>query len=150
MKTIIISAFTGTGKTFYKDSSDLKVLDLTSDKIHEEFILKEIKKNIGIVDVILLDTGKEIYDLLVNNKINFFLVYPHIDSEYIFLNNFFKNVIQRSENKKIKQLKQSIIDSWEPCIKELMSQKSKKYCKHIVLKPNEYIKDIICKAFKLA
>lgn len=151
MRTIIISAFTGTGKTFYKQNSDLKVLDLNSDGISEEFFLEnfieKIRNNIGIADVILLDADEKIWDLLISNNFDFFLVYPHINSKDAFLTKFFKDALQRKETKKFKQLKESIISKWEPCIKRFMAQK---YCKHIVLRPDEYIRDIMCTVFELA
>lgn len=153
--TLIVSAFTGTGKTkFYNDwmkglhpEYDL-VLDSDSYKfkwilgingnrlINREFpnnYLEHIKMNIGEADIIFVSTHKEVINLLKQNNINFILIYPtnsvQIKQEYL----------QRYKNRNSDDDYIELIDkSWDLFMKDLNEIDNKK----IILKEKEYISNL--------
>jgi hypothetical protein len=88
-KTLVISAFPGTGKSYYFKNSDLNVKDSDSStfdksKFPDNYI-RHIQDHIGKVDIIMVSSHEEVRDALVSNKIDFVLVYPDISlkNEYI-------------------------------------------------------------------
>lgn len=144
MQTILISAFPGTGKSFYFNNTDLKVLDSDSSKFDKKDFpnnyIEHIRENIGKVDVILISSHKEVREALVKNNFNFFLVYPNINlkDEYV------KRYTKRESPTTFINF---ISNNWDNFLNELKAQK---YCKHIVLQSDEYIRDIMCTVFELA
>jgi hypothetical protein len=108
LKTKIVSAFPGTGKSYFfrevADKVGLRVLDSDSSgfswitsvgttgesvKIRNpEFpanYIKHIKENMGEVDIIFVSSHKEVREALVAEGLEFFLVYPwkEYKDEYI-------------------------------------------------------------------
>ena len=89
MKTIIISAFPGVGKTYFSENIDLKVKDSDSSKFDKKNFpqnyVDSIKKDIGKYDVILVSSHEEVRSLLYKSKIEYNLVFPKGDckNEYI-------------------------------------------------------------------
>ena len=90
MKTIIVSAFPATGKTYLTEGQemlDLKILDLDSSsfskkegKLNPNFIqdyLKAIKENIGKYDIILVSTHLEIQKAMDIENLSWCLVKPN-------------------------------------------------------------------------
>lgn len=136
-RTKLISAFPGTGKSYFFDNSFLKVLDIDSSNFDKsefpENYIKHIKDNIGKVDVILISSHKDVRDTLLENNIKFTLVYPEksLKDEYI------KRYKQRGDDEKFITLLENNWDNW---LEELNNQRG---CEHIVLSKNEHISDKI-------
>lgn len=91
MRTKIISAFPGTGKSVYhqkhkettldSDSSNFSwIINENGDKVRNPKFPKNyieyIKENIGRYEVIFISSHKEVRDALLNECIFFYLVYP--------------------------------------------------------------------------
>ena len=142
--TKIISGFPGIGKTFYKQNSYLNVLDSDSSKFswiekgirHPNFpqnYINHIKKNTNKVDIILVSSHKIVREALVNNNINFTLVFPekNLKKEYI---ERFRN---RGNDKSFIHLLET---SWDSFMDEMENQKN---CKIIRLKSGEFLADKI-------
>ena len=135
--TKLISAFPGTGKSYFYNNSDLNVLDSDSSTFDKsnfpQNYIKHIKDNIGKVDVILISSHKDVRDALVENNIKFTLVYPEksLKDEYL------KRYKERGNDDKFIQLLES---NWENWMNELNNQKG---CNHIILQSGEYISDKI-------
>lgn len=152
--TLIVSAFTGTGKTkFYNDwmnglhpEYDL-ILDSDPSKfrwikgidgnklLNREFpnnYLEHIKMNIGEADIIFVSTHKEVINLLKQNNIDFILIYPtnsvQIKQEYL----------QRYKNRNSDDFIELIDKSWDLFMKDLNEIDNKK----IILKEKEYISNL--------
>ena len=138
---MIISAFPGTGKSFYyeehKYDSNRKVLDSDSSKFNKKHFpanyIRQIKKNIKF-EVIFVSSHKEVRDALVKNNMWFILVYPDksLKDEYI---NRFK---ERGSPESFIKL---ISNNWDNWIDEMKNQTN---CLHIVLKDGEYISNNFC------
>ena len=137
MKTTLISAFPGTGKTYFFNNTDKIVLDSDSSKFDKKDFpqnyINHIKNNIDKADIILISSHKEVRDALVANNLYFTLVYPekNLKDDYVlrYLNRGSPDVF-------IFLLK----NNWDLWIDELKNQEN---CNHIVLKRNQYIFDII-------
>ena len=102
IKTKIISAFPGSGKTFFHKKNTKNVLDSDSSnfswvkdengnntKIRNpnfpENYVKYIKENVGKYDYILVSSHKEVRDELVRHNMFFYLVYPSENRKSEFL-----------------------------------------------------------------
>lgn len=105
MTTKIISAFPGTGKTFYHSKHPETTLD--SDSSNFSWILDEngsktnvrnpdfpnnyiqhVKENIGKYEFIFVSSHKEVRDALIKNNIFFYLVYPSINRKNEFIQRY--------------------------------------------------------------
>lgn len=106
MRTLVISAFPVSGKTYMYSNyngdpyiildaelSKFKWMKNTkgqlTDDINPEFpsnYIDYIKENIGKVDVIFVGSDKEVRDLLISNNIKYFLVYPNKSMKKTWLN----------------------------------------------------------------
>lgn len=146
-KALIISGFPGVGKTsLCSKSSELKVLDSDSssfswaDKSKQkrspnwpqnyiDHIQDQIIKN----DLILVSSHKEVRSELVNTDIPFVLVYPSLEMKEEYIQRY----INRGNEDAFVKLLEANYDKW---ITELMEQKG---CTHVVLKPGQYLSDII-------
>lgn len=102
MKTRIISAFPGTGKSYFYNKNKETTIDSDSSnfswikdkdgnntkernpKFPQNYI-SHIKENIGKYEFIFVSSHKEVRDALKNNCLFFYLVYPSISrkNEYI-------------------------------------------------------------------
>jgi hypothetical protein len=143
--TVIISGFPGIGKSFlfnkYKNKiildSDYSKFSWIIDGIRNpqfpDNYINHIKNNIGIVDIILVSCHETVRNALVENIINFYLVYPDKKLKDIYLNNY-KN---RGNNDNFINMMNK---NWDSFINQLETQNS---CKKIILKKDEYLKDII-------
>lgn len=125
MKTRIISAFPGTGKTFYHRNNPNTTLD--SDSSNFSWIVREgekrrnpefpknyiehIKNNIGKYEFIFVSSHKEVRDILLENNIFFYLAYPDKNRK----NEFIKRFRGRGSDENFVKL---ISDNWENWIKE--------------------------------
>ena len=127
MRTKIISAFSGTGKSYYHNNHPTTTLDSDSsgfswskdengNKIRNpEFpqnYINHIKENIGKYEIIFVSSHKEVRDALLNNCLYFYLIYPeqHRKDEYI------KRYIERGDPQSFINL---IETNWRSWINEL-------------------------------
>jgi len=129
MKTKIISAFPGTGKSYYhikypgitldSDSSNFSwVKDENGNNTKErnpEFpqnYINHIKENIGKYKYIFVSSHKEVRDALLDNCLFFYVVYPNERRKDEFLERY----RSRGNDEKFIQL---ISDNWEKWIREI-------------------------------
>ena len=142
--TKIISGFPGVGKTYYKQHTNLNVLDSDSSKFswikegvrHPDFpqnYIEHIQANIGKVDIILVSSHKMVRDALVKNNINFTLIFPErkLKEEYLVR---FK---ERGNNQNFIDM---INTNWDNFIDELETQIN---CEIIKLKSEEYLNNYL-------
>lgn len=127
MRTKIISAFPGCGKSFYFNNNKDITLDSDSSEFswildygftkqrHPNFpqnYIDHIKENIGKYDVIFVSTHKEVREALLDNCIYFSTVYPRLCDKEMFKQRY----IQRcSDESFIKQ----ITENWTEWIRDL-------------------------------
>jgi len=152
IKTVIISAFPGTGKTqCVKDKLDSDSLFKFTDSDSSRFSWIEKNGNkernldfpnnyfdhinkeyIGKKDYVFISTHKEVRDYMTKNNIYFNLVYPHrsLKDEYIM-----RYKARGNDPKFIKMM----YDKWDGFIEELENEKK---CTHTVLNSGQYINDI--------
>jgi hypothetical protein len=137
-KTIIISAFPGCGKShLFRNKGEKNILDSDSSTFDKsnfpQNYIEHIKSNIGIADLILVSSHKEVRDALVENGIDFTLVYPNrqIKDEYI------KRYIDRGNNENFVNLLQNNWDNW---MNELDEQTG---CEKIELNSGQYLSDVV-------
>ena len=90
MRTKIISAFPGTGKSYFHRNNKTTTLDSDSSKfswiIADEKIIrspffpnnyiKHVKENIGKYEYIFVSTHKEVIEALLDNCIFFYVIFP--------------------------------------------------------------------------
>ena len=136
--TIVISAFPGCGKShLFRNKGDNHILDSDSSKFDKsqfpQNYIEHIKSNIGVADMILVSSHKEVRDALVDNGIEFTLIYPNksIKDEYIQ-----RYVDRGNEDKFVDLLK----NNWSNWIPELEQQEG---CKKIELKSGQYLSDVV-------
>lgn len=152
IKTKLISAFPGTGKShYYRNNSDGKIIldsdsslfswarDSLYNKIRNprfpENYINHIKENLGKADIIFISSHKEVRDALVKENLDFYLIYPERGNKQEYVERY----IQRASSAPFIGLLQREWDNW---ITELEEQNN---CTHIELKSNEYITDILTK-----
>lgn len=137
-QTIIISAFPGCGKShLFRNKGEKNILDSDSSTFDKsnfpQNYIEHIKSNIGSADMILVSSHKEVRDSLVNEKIEFTLIYPSRDikDEYI------QRYIDRGNNENFVNLLQNNWDNW---MNELDEQTG---CEKIELKTGQYLSDVV-------
>lgn len=131
MKTKIISAFPGTGKTFYHknhpettldsdssffswwyDDKGNKVLDENGNQIRNPYFpqnyIKHIISNIGKYEYIFVSSHKEVREALVNNCLLFYLIYP----DYNDKNDYIERYKERGSSDDFIKLVESNWDNW--------------------------------------
>lgn len=138
--TTIISGFPGTGKTTYHNGDyqpEGWSFDSDSSQFDKRYFpnnyMKHIISKLGSAKYIFVSSHKEVRDALVENEIEFTLIYPNknIKEEYI------SRYKKRGNNEGFVNLLKSNWDAW---IKELEKQKG---CKHIILQSNQFISNVI-------
>lgn len=133
MKTIIISAFPGTGKTYFYEkykNSDIKVLDSDSSNFswikdengnntterNPDFpqnYINHIKENIGKVDIIFVSSHDIVRQSLYDNGIKYIVAYPDNDCKDEYLERYrnrgnteeFINMMNKNWDKFINSMK---------------------------------------------
>lgn len=129
IRTRIISAFPGTGKThYYNNQKQYKVLDSDSSNfswVHTNGIktktrnhefpqnyINHIKMQIGHYDFIFVSTHREVREALLNNCLFFYLVYPdrHEKKKYL------KRYKDRGNEDSFVKL---LSDNWDIWMKEI-------------------------------
>lgn len=137
MKTILCSAFPGTGKTYYYMNPYNVALDSDSSKFDKsnfpQNYIEHIKSKIGKTDIIFISSHKEVRDALIENNLEFILVYPDISLKEEYLERYRKRM---NTDDFVKLLD----NNWGEWINQLQNQEG---CKHIVLKSNEFISDVL-------
>ncbi len=125
MRTKIISAFPGTGKSYYhklhpdttldSDSSNFSwVKDENGNNTKErnpnfpQNYIEHIKANIGKYEYIFVSSHKEVRESLLNNCLFFFLVYPDRGRKEEFIQRY----KDRGNNESFIQLVDSKWDEW--------------------------------------
>ncbi len=105
MRTKIISAFPGTGKSYYHNKYPNETLDSDSSNFSwikdedgnntkernpnfPENYIEHIKSNIGKYKYIFVSSHKEVRDALLDNCIFFYIVYPESDRKEEFLKRY--------------------------------------------------------------
>tara|TARA_R110002074_G_scaffold309831_1_gene480666 strand:- start:214 stop:660 length:447 start_codon:yes stop_codon:yes gene_type:complete len=142
MRTTLVSAFPGTGKTHYC-KTDLSFLPVTwavdsdsstFDKKHfPNNYIEHIKNNIGNVVYQFISSHEDVRKALVDNCLQFTLVYPDISLKDEYIERYKK----RGSPEAFINL---ISNNWEEWITQLIKQE---YCNHIVLKKGEFISDVM-------
>lgn len=126
MRTRIISAFPGTGKSVYhrahpettldSDSSLFSWVETKEGKIRNPEwpanYIKHIQENIGKYEFIFVSTHKEVREALLNACLFFYLIYPDEEHKDLYLERFKE---RGSPDSFVKLLS----DNWEAWIKEL-------------------------------
>jgi hypothetical protein len=137
-KTIVISAFPGCGKShLFRNKGDKQILDSDSSKFDKskfpQNYIDHIKSNIGTADMILVSSHKEVRDALVDNGIDFTLVYPNKDIKDEYIQRY---IDRGNEDKFVELLK----NNWNIWIPELEKQQG---CKKIELNGGQYLSDVL-------
>lgn len=138
--TTIICGFTGTGKTYYTNNNvtNKVILDMDSSSyiwVHDEYgnmtdltdpdfpdnYINDIKKNIGKVDVLFIDTNKCVRDALSEGGIAHYIIIPNI----------------------VDDIPMDIMGTYQYDVQEDILQNENKYGRVILLDENEYIEDVM-------
>lgn len=139
MRSEIIAAFCGTGKTYLCNNFSDKCTEVECweyrDGDFPRNYIKDVKLAIGNYKYIFISTDPIILKPLNESGISIKLVYPkkELKSEY------FKRFVMRGSNKDFMNAYNKYWNIWLDELKE------QKYCEQIVLNKNEYLKDIIIK-----
>lgn len=155
MDTIIISGFPGIGKSYLFNNSsilgkELKILDSDSSKFswlepgvrNPDFpnnYIKHIKDNIGKVNFILVSSHAHVRQMMKENNIQYYLVYPvNKNMKELYMSRY----IQRNSPEKfIKFMDEGWDDMVDSCLQDMWAY-------HIPLCGNQYLGDVI-KAWNL-
>lgn len=145
IETKIVSAFPGTGKTYYcnVDISQYDhtpygyCIDSDSSKFDKENFpanyIEHIKLNIGRHAIIFVSSHKQVRDALVAEGLPFTLVYPDITLRSQYIDRY----RQRGSSEQFIDL---IDRNWEEWIRDLEKQTG---CEHAVLMSDQYISNIM-------
>lgn len=132
----VIAGFPGVGKsTFVKSHSD--VLDSDSSTFDKSDFpanyIKHIRKTIDSGKTILVSTHDAVRKALVDNGIDFTLVYPDKTLKQSYLKRY-------KERGSPSAFVDMMNDKWDSFVSGCESQK---HCKHIKLKDGQYIADVL-------
>lgn len=140
LKSIVCSAFPGTGKTYYC-AGDYQPVDFAIDSDSSKFdkqdfpqnYIEHIKNSLGKHSRIFVSSHQEVRSALIQNEIEFTLVYPDVSLK----NEYIERYKKRGSNNSFIKL---INDNWDDWISQLQNQKG---CKHIVLKSGQFISNVL-------
>ena len=137
MITNLYSAFPATGKTHIFKSTTALAIDSDSSQFDKskfpENYIEHIKENIGKIPIIFISSHKEVRDALVENNLDFTLVYPDKSLKQEYIDRF----RERGDDEGFIEL---VSNNWDDWMEELENQKE---CEHIVLKAGEFLSDRI-------
>ncbi len=137
LTTILCAAFCGSGKTYICEKTNIKAIEIEYWKYKDNGLQKEyiedVRKNIGKVDYIFISTDPEGLKLLHEDGFEITLVYPENELRNEYLDRY---ILRDSPYDFIG----TFMKYWNLWIDELKEQK---YCKHIVLKSGQYLKDVL-------
>lgn len=128
MKTRIISAFPGTGKSYFYNENKSTTIDSDSSEFSwvkdeqgnntkernpnfPQNYIEHIKENIGKYEFIFVSSHKEVREALKDNCIFFYLIYPDVNRKEEFIQRY---IDRGSPNGFIKLIE----SNWEEWIKE--------------------------------
>lgn len=148
MKTQIIAAFPGTGKSYFVANIDNRstAIDLDTNNytqgydkngkiINKEFpnnYLHAIKQAIGQTNYLFVGCQPEVLDMLKKENMNIVLVYPERQLKDEYMSRF-------NERGSSLEFRNLIYNSWDQFINYLEAQNSER----LVLKSSQYIGDAI-------
>ena len=148
MKTNIIAAFPGTGKSYLvrNNKLDRKVVDVDSNAYtqghdsdgnlaSEEFpgnYIQAIKKQIDRTDVLLISIHSEVLDALRREQIKFTVVYPEMELKSEYISRF-------QERQDPSEFIELFNKNWQAILERLQDQKG---CKHFVLRSGQHLADL--------
>ena len=133
----LISGFPGIGKSYFFNNSDLEVSDSDSSKFPKEDFPANYMKHIKLIrqekNIILISSHDLVRKALVENKLDFVLVYPDRSLKQEYIERFEK---RGSEGAFI-----DFIDVyWHDFIDQMEQQTG---CEKIVLKSGQYLSDVL-------
>ena len=133
-KTILCAAFPGTGKTHICKHTKLKATEVEFWQYESQTqYIQDVKALIGEVDFVFLSTEVEGLQLLHNEGLEIFLVYPQKNLRNEYLDRY----IERDNPY---DFIGTMMKFWNTTIEKLQELK---YCKHLVLEKNQYLSDIL-------
>ena len=125
MRTRIIAAFPGTGKSYYHKKHPDTTLD--SDSSHFSWMFKDgtkvrnsdfpynyiehIRNNIGLYEFIFVSTHKEVREALLDNCIFFYLIYPSEDKKDYYVRRY-------KDRNSPESFVKLLIENWHKWIRE--------------------------------
>lgn len=138
MRTLVISAFPGTGKSYlFQNKGYKKILEAESSDFDKANFPKNyisfIRKNLGKQSIILTSSHKDVRDGMIDANINYTLVYPkkELKKEYI------SRYIDRGDSD---EFIENMDKKWNEYIVSCMNQK---FCIHKSLDSGMYLTDIL-------
>ena len=135
--TVLCAGFCGIGKTFICNNSKYKAVEVEFWQYKNKGLIKEfirdVKKHYGKVDYIFLSTDPDGLELLNKEGYDIVLVYP----ERELRNEYLDRYIERDNPY---DFIGTMMLRWNKIIDELDELT---YCKKIILKEGEYLKDVI-------
>ena len=151
MDTLIISAFPGTGKTYYSqqhpdtafdlDSSNFNWMEVDGKRVRNpdfpQNYVEHIENNIGKYNYIFISSHKSVRDLLAAAGIPFAVVYPRRSEKSIYIERY----TQRGSSQSFIDC---IINKWETLISDCEAncyQQHDSVC--VILGNSETISDVI-------
>ena len=153
MRTIILSAFPGMGKSYaVKHLSQYKMLDLESSEyswietdegkvrnpMFPQNYIEVIKKLVyqGSYQVIFVSSHKIVRQALQHNKMRYYFVYPDISLKDEYIRRF----KQRGNDQQFVKL---LEQNWESWITQIQKEQYNKYCyKTKILQKDFYLTDL--------
>ena len=133
-KTILCAAFPGTGKTHICKHTKLKATEVEFWQYESQTqYIQDVKALIGEVDFVFLSTEVEGLQLLYNEGLEIFLVYPQKNLRNEYLDRY----IERDNPY---DFIGTMMKFWDTTIEKLQEQK---YFKHFILEKNQYLNDVL-------
>jgi len=147
MKTTVISAFPGTGKTHFYNNEKFTVLDSDSSKFswlngerNPDFpqnYIQHIKGRLGRVQIILVSSHKEVREELSKAGIKFWLLYPELSLKSEYIDRYKK----RGDTLEFIDM---MSNNWDKFIQDMQSQTG---CIHLPMSKGRYISDYLWELF---
>lgn len=140
----IISAFPGTGKTFFCENVNPKALGIrfseyawisrgTRNLDFPKNYIEKIKNSMRESELILVSSHAEVVKGLLREKLDFTLVFPSMNLKEEYL----RRIKQRGDSEEYVEL---LSKNWESWVGELESQKD---CVKIKLSAGQYLADVL-------
>ena len=137
MKTKIISAFCGTGKTYLCENSNKKIIEFECWKYDKGAFpnncVADVKSKIGEVDIIFISTNPLVLNALTKIGIKIILIYPELNLKNEYMNRY-RN---RDSLNDFMLMLSKYWDNW------LIEIRENKDCQHIRLKTGEYVANVL-------
>lgn len=153
--TIIISAFPGTGKSYYcklANERGLKVLDSDSSEFswlkpgiaNPDFpnnYIQHIKKHYGMVDIILISSHSEVREALAMTGFSYVSVYPSINCDAEYARRF-------RERGSSEAFIDNLMRNWQKWLGRMFIDNCSAILLHFVLRPGQYLSDMMLDILK--